>query len=685
LEEEPNRQKIILIVDDMPENLRLLTTILQKRNYKVKKAISGQIAINAALSNPPDLILLDINMPEMNGYEVCLKLKANQLTKQIPIIFLSALNETKDKIKALKIGGVDYISKPFSAEEVFVRVENQLTVHCLNEQIKRQAQNLVNKNKQLETEIKERKRAEFEVRLLLATTQAISRAEDFSSALEVILSLICMAIGWDFAEAWIPSRNNSVLIATEGWYASKRRFHEFRQQSYRWSFACEEGLVGRIWSSQKPEWIEDISSCSESVYSRSQLAVGVGLNAAFGVPILLQNEVIAILVFYHQKTLNLQQHLLELINAVTTQLAALMYRKQTQEALQLAEKRYHRLVENAIEGIFQTTPNGSYLSANLALAKMYGYNSPEELIASLTNVSEQLYVDQDRRRKFMEAMEKNDVVEGFESLVYCQDGQQIWVSENARAVRDYTGKLLYYEGTVSNITERKIAEEALKFQQNQTEELLLNILPAAIADRIKQGEVNIADSFEDVSVLFADLVGFTEFSSRKSPTELVEVLNLIFSEFDQLAQQHGLEKIKTIGDAYMVVGGLPTPDPDCLEKIAQMALDMQLALAKLTASTGEALSLRIGINLGAVVAGVIGKTKFIYDLWGDTVNVASRMEFHGIPGEIQVTEAVYDRLQQKFIFAKRGSISIKGKGEMTTYLLKGKRKSDRGVLPCFDP
>ncbi|MEC4895146.1 MAG: adenylate/guanylate cyclase domain-containing protein [Oscillatoria sp. PMC 1051.18] len=676
IEEEYNEQKIILIVDDMPENLRLLAKMLEKSNYRVKKAINGQIALNAAQNDPPDLILLDINMPEMDGYEVCQRLKANNLTKQIPIIFISALKETTDKVKAFKMGAVDYISKPFYTEEVLARVENQLKIHFLNEKIQQQAKNLADKNKQLEREIKERRRAEFEVRLLLATTQAISRAENFQSALKVVLSLVCTAIGWDFAEAWIPSTNNSVLISTKGWYASELRFYEFRQESYRLTFTHQEGLVGRIWSSKKPEWIENISSCSVSVYSRSQLAVKVGLKAAFGIPILLENEVIAILVFYNKNAVTQQQHLLELIHAVATQLAALMYRKQTQEALQLAEQRYHHLVENAIEGIFQTTPNGKYISANPALAKIYGYDSPEELIASLTDVSQQLYVDANRRREFVEAMEANDAVEGFESLVNRQDGQKIWVSENARAVRDYTGKLLYYEGTVSDITERKIAQEALKFQQKQTEELLLNILPAAIADRIKQGEVNIADSFEDVSVLFADLVGFTEFGDRKSPAELVKVLNLIFSEFDQLAQKHGLEKIKTIGDAYMVVGGLPKPDPDCVEKIAEMALDMQFALAKLTSSVGEALSLRIGINIGAVVAGVIGKTKFIYDLWGDTVNVASRMEVYGIPGEIQVTQAVYNRLNQKFIFAKRGCISIKGKGEMTTYLIKGKRKSD---------
>jgi class 3 adenylate cyclase len=149
----------------------------------------------------------------------------------------------------------------------------------------------------------------------------------------------------------------------------------------------------------------------------------------------------------------------------------------------------------------------------------------------------------------------------------------------------------------------------------------------------------------------------------------VEILNLIFSKFDLLSQQHGLEKIKTIGDAYMVVGGLPTYREDHAEAIARMALDMQASLDSVNHKLGQSFCLRIGINIGPVVAGVIGLTKFIYDLWGDTVNVASRMESSGIPGEIQVTSAVYERLKEKFTFKKRGDIAIKGKGEMTTYFL----------------
>lgn len=211
----------------------------------------------------------------------------------------------------------------------------------------------------------------------------------------------------------------------------------------------------------------------------------------------------------------------------------------------------------------------------------------------------------------------------------------------------------------------------LTAEQEKAERLLQNILPQAIAERLKKEQRTIADNFAEVTVLFADIVGFTQLAAQTSPVELVNLLNQIFSAFDQLAEQHGLEKIKTIGDAYMVVGGLPTPREDHAEAIAQMALDMQNEITRFNIANGLNFSIRIGINTGPVVAGVIGLKKFIYDLWGDTVNIASRMESHGKPGSIQLTAATKECLHDKYHLEERGSIQIKGKGEMTTYLLIG--------------
>jgi len=307
------------------------------------------------------------------------------------------------------------------------------------------------------------------------------------------------------------------------------------------------------------------------------------------------------------------------------------------------------------------------------LARMYGYGSPEELMEQLRNVGTNLYVESGRREEFMRLIEQDNAVSNFDSQVYRQDRSVIWTSENARAVRDEEGNLLFCEGTVEDITKRKEAEAALRDEQQKSEKLLLNVLPGAIAQRLKQEEEKelIADRFDEVTILFADIVGFTRMSSGISATELVDLLNEIFSQFDKLAKAHGVEKIKTIGDSYMVVSGIPTPREDHAEAIAQMALDMQREIPHFSQPNGQPLQLRIGMSTGPVVAGVIGVAKFIYDLWGDAVNVASRMESLGVPGKIQVTEETYERLKHRYSFEKRGEIQVKGKGMMTTYWLTG--------------
>lgn len=223
-----------------------------------------------------------------------------------------------------------------------------------------------------------------------------------------------------------------------------------------------------------------------------------------------------------------------------------------------------------------------------------------------------------------------------------------------------------------SIGERERASEALRVEQHRSEGLLLNILPASIAARLKNGSVVIADDVEMVTVLFADLVGFTPFAHARPASEVVAVLNQLFSTFDELADRHGVEKIKTIGDAYMVAGGLPTPHPDHPAAIAEMALDMCDAVARFRADTGIDLAIRVGIDTGPVVAGVIGHRKFSYDVWGDTVNMASRMESHGLPSCVQVTRAVHDQLSERYELRERGTIEVKSRGPTTTYLLLGR-------------
>ena len=214
------------------------------------------------------------------------------------------------------------------------------------------------------------------------------------------------------------------------------------------------------------------------------------------------------------------------------------------------------------------------------------------------------------------------------------------------------------------------AEEALALEHAKSEALLNNVMPTVIANRLKEDHGTIADDFANASILFADLAGFTPMSATLSPAELVNLLDTIFSRFDELVDQYGLEKIKTVGDEYMVASGIPTPRDDHAEALAHFALAMRDSLSEFNQRNNTDLQIRIGLNSGPVIAGVIGKRRFLYDLWGDSVNTASRMESHSIPGKIQISEATRQLLDGKFTVEDRGVIEVKGKGSMQTYFLE---------------
>ncbi len=835
---------VILIVDDTPTNLGMLCDFLTDSGFEVLVAIDGESAIEQVIYAQPNLILLDVLMPKIDGFETCRRLKANPSTQAIPVIFMTALGETVDKVKGFQVGAVDYVTKPIQPEEVLVRITNHLTIQNLQNQLQKQ-------NLQLQQEVKERQQAEELVRqqaqreqLLGEIVQRIRQSLDLEEILSTTVREVRQFLQTDrvliyrffddwsgivavesvssdelsilntrisdpcFSEAYVELYQKGHILVIEDIYTADvtpchvdflasiqaranlvvpilqgeqlwgllvahhccepRQWQQFEVDllnalSTPIAIAIQQGQLYQRLRRQNQVLVAlaksrsvnhddlnltlrqitetaaqtlEISRVGVWLYSPDHSKIhcldlfessanchtdGIELTARdypayfkaleqeptdadtnpitlklhtsylvdrytvvdsskvttmLNVPICTAGQIVGVVCYEHtdlsrQWTLDEQNFASSLADLVSLSLEA-RERQRAQEALRLAEQRYQSIVENAIEGIFQTTPSGRFLSANPALAKICGYCSPEELITSIKDISQQVYVDPNRRGEFIAAIQADNAVFEFESLAYRKNGSIIWLSENTRAVRDSTGTLLYYEGTVSDITARKVAREALRYQQAQAEQLLLNILPEPIAERLKRYPSTIADTFEAVSVLFADIVGFTEFSARTSPTELVKILNLIFSKFDQLAERHGLEKIKTIGDAYMVVAGLPTPRRDHAIAIAEMALDMQAEMVKLGNQIGEVFQLRIGINSGPVVAGVIGIKKFFYDLWGDTVNVASRMESQGIDGAIQVTAATYDLLRDKYLFEERGVIPVKGKGNLTVYLLTGR-------------
>ncbi|MFS8980119.1 adenylate/guanylate cyclase domain-containing protein [Cupriavidus necator] len=389
----------ILIVDDTPANLGVIVESLEDRGFRVVVAEDGEEGLQRAEFVRPDLILLDVMLPGLSGFETCRRLKALDSTRDIPVVFMTSLADTEDKVTGFSAGGVDYVTKPLEIEEVIARVNTHLSLHAMRKQLEVQ-------NKQLQHEIMERMQAE---EALQASRDVIQRQRDELQAL------------------------------------------------------------------------------------------------------------------------------------------------------------YDKVV-----------------------------------------------------------------------------------------------------------AEQKVSER-----------LLLNLLPSPIAERLKAradlvaGRLPeiIADSFPQATVLFADIVKFTRFSAGMSPEHLVAVLNEIFTDFDSIADERGLEKIKTIGDAYMAAAGLPVPSADHAARAAHMALDMMDAVARFNARTGYKLQLRIGLNSGAVVAGVIGKHKFIYDLWGNAVNIASRMESQGVAGRVQVTEITRRLLGNAFVFEERGTIPAKGTGKVHTWFLVGRAGS----------
>ena len=350
--------------------------------------------------------------------------------------------------------------------------------------------------------------------------------------------------------------------------------------------------------------------------------------------------------------------------------------RQSESALREKQQYLQLILDNIPQQVFWKDTNLVFKGCNKHWAEAVGLDSPD-VVEGKTDYD--LLGDPEVAKSFRR--QDRHIIKTGKPVLHIvvkkqqpgADGQAIWLDVNKIPMQDSEGNIIGILGVLEDITIRKLAEDALRAEQENSEQLLLNVLPEPIAERLKQEQSAIADYFDCATILFSDIVGFTPLSARMSPIKLVNLLNRMFSQFDQLADRYRLEKIKTIGDAYMVAGGLPVTRPDHAEAVADMALDMQAAMKNFQEEIDENLQIRIGINTGPVVAGVIGIKKFIYDLWGDTVNVASRMESSGIPGRIQVTGDTYQRLKDKYLFEMRGEVAVKGKGEMTTYWLLGRK------------
>jgi two-component system, NtrC family, sensor kinase len=315
----PRRSGKILIADDAPANLSLLAQILAGEGYAVRVATSGSMALRSIQSALPDLILLDVRMPDINGYAICQRLKAQDATRDIPVIFLSELNQTLNKMKAFQVGGVDYITKPFEPTEILARIEHHLDRRRLQQQLRNQNRQLREQNTQLQ--------------LLLSITKATSEAPDFDAALEVVLAQVCQAINWSCGEAWIGDSKTNLLSCSRGWYADSELVCDVAPNPLNFTFAANEGLPGRVWSSQKPEWIEDITQEKKNVCFHCSTTSEALLKTALGVPILGNKSVLAVLVFFSKDSQPPNPRLIQLVSIVATQVGSAIERKQAEVKL----------------------------------------------------------------------------------------------------------------------------------------------------------------------------------------------------------------------------------------------------------------------------------------------------------------------------------------------------------------
>lgn len=427
-----------------------------------------------------------------------------------------------------------------------------------------------------------------------------------------------------------------------------------------------KGIVGTVAVTGKPERLEDVRVDARYITDDqarlSELAV----------PIVVRDTIIGVIDSEHSQVGFFTPEHEQLFATIASVTAGRVARFLLDEQLQEMQRLNSVIIDGAMDGIVTVDARGRVIAFNRAAEAVFRCQADTVLRHTVRRLIpafdvtvppvgtlELQAVRPDGTRFPIEASVSRVVARGgVMTTLIVRD-----ISERLRAQREIQ--------QLNSTLEARITERTRElFDANATNErLLLNVLPAPIAERLKRGEVTIADRYDEVTVLFADLVGFTSWAAPRSPEEVVEVLSRVFTTFDALTAKHGLEKIKTIGDAYMVVAGVPTPLPRHREKMVGLALELTHAVRAIGQDVGSSLEVRLGLHSGPVVAGVIGTRKFAYDLWGDTVNTASRLESHGVPGRVHVLESTVRALSPEFEFEPRGEIELRSVGRVPTWLL----------------
>lgn len=522
----------ILIVDDTLENLHMLSALLSQAGYKVQVTNSGEQALTAVKAQRPTLILLDIMMPKMNGFEVCKHLKADAETCEIPVIFISARDAIEDKVKALTIGGVDYITKPFHVKEVLARIRTHLDLH--------QARiDLEQKNRQLEQEIAERRQAE---RMLNRYTERLRILHEIDQS----------------------------ILAAES------------------PGAIALAAIGRI---------RQLIPCQRAI----ALAVTEGGSGVEILAVESDGEIQAIDTRLYHEMLR-EQPISDGLVQGSNDLDATALQSPLLQALYAAGARSYIAVPLFVHG---------------------------ELVGSLN-------------------------LEANRPRVFTADHVTI-VNEVAIVLAVALRQAQLYEQTQQ--------------ERQKSEALLTNILPASVANALKEKGQVTPRGFENVTVFFSDIVNFMDIASQQEPVVLIDELNEIFTAFDTIMEQNHCERIKTIGDAYLAVCGMPEENENHAYNIIQAAYQVVEYLENRNKHVQIPWQIRIGVHSGHVVGGVVGIKKYIYDVFGDAVNTAARMESYSEPMRVNVSEATHTLVGDDFPFTERGVIEVKGKGKMRMYFL----------------
>ncbi|MBE9210965.1 PAS domain S-box protein [Nostoc sp. LEGE 06077] len=504
-----------------------------------------------------------------------------------------------------------------------------------------------------------------------AITRILSEAQSIKQAMPEILQAICQNLEWDVGELWtiseyispnIPAESeDAVLRCVEIWSSRLVSTREFKSVTWQTTYLPSVGFPGQIWERRSALWIKNILDYSD--LPRSPTAIAAGLRSAFGFPILDDNKILGVMTFFSRDVQPKDADLLQMMVSVGSQIAQFMKRKQAEEDLLESESRYRDICENANDLIQSVNAYGRFLYVNRTWCQTLGYSAAE---VEQMNVFDIIHPDsQEHCRRMFYRLMSGEKLDQVKAAFIAKNGQTVFLEGNVNC-KFANGIPVATRGIFRNITRRVALDAALQQQQAQIEQLWQTRIPTS-ASNILQPQINGTDAdVINVTVLCADIVGLNEIAASGSAMQLVNLLCPIFANFDRLCNLYGLEKIKTINEAYIVLGGLPAKRPDHAQAIAQMALDMQTAIATFNTENQQNLKLCIGIHTGVVTAAAIG---LMY-----TINIAKSIESQTLADTIQVSATAYEYIRDEFVLKPQDKIEIPHQPQMTTYLLLGKNQ-----------